>query len=231
MILTRRGWLKHDEVAVGDETIGYNPKTGKSEWTRVTAVHHYADKPVITYGNKFWQATYTPNHRWLTETRLRRRSLTSLAICPICGFTGKNPKLGIRGHMSRSHGWAKTKPRNEEVWQEPKLIPWSEFTGDERIVLSRPADTGTRLPITDREAAILGWIAGDGNVNENRDVQRKAPPPPPANWQERTEAAPFGLRRDGTPRKSAGGRPYKDLSREFVPARSGLTVSIGQAKA
>src|SRR5438874_693698 len=40
MILTRRGWLKHDEVQVGDQTVGYNETTGRSEWTPVTAVVH-----------------------------------------------------------------------------------------------------------------------------------------------------------------------------------------------
>lgn len=42
LILTRRGWLSHDEVQIGDETIGYNPETGLSEWTPVTEVHHGA---------------------------------------------------------------------------------------------------------------------------------------------------------------------------------------------
>ena len=36
--LSSRGWLSHDEVQVGDKTIGFNPKTSCSEWTLVTAV-------------------------------------------------------------------------------------------------------------------------------------------------------------------------------------------------
>jgi hypothetical protein len=230
MILTKRGWLKHDEVIPGDETIGYNPETGKSEWTRVTHVWHYEDEPVVTYGNKYWQATFTPGHRWLTETRLRSRAHAGLSICPVCGFTGKTERLGIRNHMVRSHGWEKATPRAEEAWQQPELTPWNEFTGKERIILSCPADTGTGLPITDQEAALLAWIAGDGCVMENKPVRRKAPPVPPANWQEHTENAPFGLRRDGTPKKSAGGRPYKDLMRTSVPGTSGLSVTIAQSK-
>jgi hypothetical protein len=230
IILTKRGWLKHDEVVPGDETIGYNPETGRSEWTRVTRVLHYANEPVVTYGNKYWQATFTPGHRWLTETRLRSKQRTGLAICPECGFTGKTEKLGIRNHMVRSHGWAKATSRAEEEWQKPQLTPWNKFTSRERAILSRPADTGPGLSITDREAALLGWIAGDGCVMENRPVQKKARPAPPASWQERTEDAPFGLCRDGTPRKSAGGRPYKDLDRTSVPGTSGLSVTIAQSK-
>ena len=38
-ILTSRGWLTHDQVRVGDEAIGYNPETGRSNvWQiRLTA--------------------------------------------------------------------------------------------------------------------------------------------------------------------------------------------------
>jgi len=38
MILTRRGWLKHDQVLWGDQTIGYDPATGRSVWTAITQV-------------------------------------------------------------------------------------------------------------------------------------------------------------------------------------------------
>ena len=51
MVLTRRGWLKHDEVRVGDETVGYNPETGYSEWTPITAVLHPGVRRVVRYGN------------------------------------------------------------------------------------------------------------------------------------------------------------------------------------
>src|SRR5215813_6274480 len=65
MILTRRGWLKHDEVQVGDQTVGYNETTGRSEWTPVTAVVHPAVHQVVRYGNSRVEFTTTPNHRWL----------------------------------------------------------------------------------------------------------------------------------------------------------------------
>lgn len=110
-ILTKRGWLTHDEVREGDETIGYNPETGRSEWTRVNAVMHYQQKPVVEYVSKSWSATFTPNHRWLTEN--------------------DGP---------------------------PVIKQFMDFAPDDRLVLSRPADTGEGLPITEKEAAILGWM-------------------------------------------------------------------------
>jgi Phage tail lysozyme len=67
-ILTRRGWLTHAEVQPGDETIGYRPETGRSEWTRITAVHRYEDAEVWRIGNSRWHADVTPNHRWWSDT-------------------------------------------------------------------------------------------------------------------------------------------------------------------
>lgn len=67
MILTRAGWKRHDEVEIGDETIGYNPETGKSEWTAVLDVLHPGVAEVRRYGTKRWTVESTPNHRWLVE--------------------------------------------------------------------------------------------------------------------------------------------------------------------
>jgi uncharacterized protein YukE len=120
-ILTQRGWLKHDEVAVGDKTIGFNPETGRSEWTRISRVVHHADAPLIRLRNSRWQATTTPNHKWLNE------------------------------HAS-----------------EARFVETQNVRSRDRLLLSAPADTSARLDISVREAAILGWIAGDGHVENRR---------------------------------------------------------------
>lgn len=72
-ILTRRGWLSHDEVEVGDETLGLNPKTGASEWTKIRRVVHYEDAPIQRLSNRRFVVRATPNHRWLVESRRRGR--------------------------------------------------------------------------------------------------------------------------------------------------------------
>jgi hypothetical protein len=69
LILTRHGWLAHDEVRPGDETIGYNPATGRSEWTAVTRVVHYEDAEVWRIGGSRWHADVTPGHRWWSDYR------------------------------------------------------------------------------------------------------------------------------------------------------------------
>ena len=69
MILTRRGWLTYDEVRAGDETIGYNPEIGRSEWTLIERVVHYGDAEVWRIGGTRWHANATPGHRWWSDTR------------------------------------------------------------------------------------------------------------------------------------------------------------------
>jgi len=63
-ILTQRGWLTRDQLQNGDQTIGFNPATGHSEWTPVREVHVYDDVPLVRLSNKTWEATCTPYHRW-----------------------------------------------------------------------------------------------------------------------------------------------------------------------
>lgn len=68
-ILTKRGWLAHDEVREGDYTIGYSFGSGKNEWTKVTKVVHYDNAEVVSLQNKHWSFASTPNHRWVRKRR------------------------------------------------------------------------------------------------------------------------------------------------------------------
>lgn len=114
-ILTKRGWLTHDQVQIGDETIGYNQETGLSEWTKVTHVHRFAQQPLVRMSHSHhFTAVTTPNHRWLS----RHRS-------------------GLR--------WVTTE---------------SVKTTD-NLIVAAPFD-GPGIPVTDDEAALLGWILSDG---------------------------------------------------------------------
>lgn len=66
-ILSDRGWLTHDQVAVGDRVLGH--KAGQLEWTDVTAVVHYADAPLVQMNHPQFNAVCTPDHRWVVERR------------------------------------------------------------------------------------------------------------------------------------------------------------------
>jgi hypothetical protein len=121
-ILTKRGYLNHDEVTTDDETMGYNPETDKSEWTRITRVVHYENKPLITLYSGKWSSTFTPNHRWLTEEGMKK---------------------------------------------------YIDLNDNDKIVLSREADTGAGLPITANEAVSLGMLASRGYVKGMSPEQQK----------------------------------------------------------
>jgi cell wall-associated NlpC family hydrolase len=133
-ILTRRGWLGHDEVRTGDETIGYNQVTGKSEWTLVTDVLHPGPAEIMRFGISRWSVRSTPNHRWLMERLVNDKPV-------------REEMIELQNHEGRKH----------------------------RVVLSRPAHTEGTLDITVHEAALLGWIAGDGWQVQARVHPRKTP--------------------------------------------------------
>jgi hypothetical protein len=213
MILTRRGWLTWDAVQVGDETIGYNPQTGRSEWTPFTALHYYEHAPLVHIGNARWHATVPPEHRWVTASRVHvlkqpmegrcflcdwptpPASREPLASCPECGWrpvaisangvqihrsrkhgVPRPPKIdrrvhrgatttgGLRIHLAKAHGIEAEQQENE--YAAAQFVQTKEIDSRDRLILSAVADTGPGLPITDQEAAILGWIAGDGHVEK-----------------------------------------------------------------
>ncbi|MEU2724080.1 hypothetical protein [Streptomyces smyrnaeus] len=185
-ILTRRGWLTHDQVRVGDETIGYNQSTGRSEWTRVTDVHHGVGE-LRRFGTSLWSAVSTPNHRWLVERTVPLCDLppepgsipygqcqcgcggtTSLARNPVPekGIKRGEPNLYLHGHHARG------KRRNPDSTHE-YFVEQQALQRRQQIVLARPASTASTLDITIQEAALLAWIAGDGWQQKPRPVRGK----------------------------------------------------------
>lgn len=74
-ILTSRGWLCHDEVKIGDVTIGFDFETQTSRWTKITHVHHFDDLPIIKMGNAYHQFLSTKDHRWVVRRRRPDRIL------------------------------------------------------------------------------------------------------------------------------------------------------------
>jgi hypothetical protein len=242
-ILTRRGWLKYEKVRVGDETIGYNFETGRSEWTRITAAHHYPVAPMVRYGNKYWSAECTLDHRWLTERVVRHYDGQQTGLtCPECGATSSRRGPGglygapfrspraLQIHRARTHAIPGTtrggRTTTREVSAGFALRKLSEMSPQDRIVLAREADTSSSLDITTQEASLLGWIAGDGWVTEAREYwyPREIPPP---GCLERTTEAPFGRRKDGQPKKGNSGRPFATGPRR---RQSSLNIGISQSK-
>lgn len=121
LILTERGWLRHDEVRVGDRTPAYDPETGTSVWSMITEVLHPGKAELFTFGVKRWSARSTGNHRWLVDRMASDKPVA-------------REMVELQHVQGRRH----------------------------RVVTSVPFTSDQKLDISDDEALMLGWIAGDG---------------------------------------------------------------------
>jgi hypothetical protein len=97
---TQAAWLVHAQVRPGDETIGCNPATGRSEWTRILRVVHHDDAEVWRIGYKHWHANATPNHRWWSDTLARVQP--AFETCPERGWVPRGARC--QRAVSRSTG-------------------------------------------------------------------------------------------------------------------------------
>jgi DNA polymerase I-like protein with 3'-5' exonuclease and polymerase domains len=66
-ILTQRGWLTHDQVVVGDQTLGYDFTTGSTRWTPITGVHRFEDSDIYRLHNRYKSFLCTDDHRWIAD--------------------------------------------------------------------------------------------------------------------------------------------------------------------
>jgi hypothetical protein len=72
-ILTRRGWLNHADVVVGDETPGYNFDTQQNEWTRITHINRFDSAEVVERSSNRWKIRSTRNHRWVARSSATKK--------------------------------------------------------------------------------------------------------------------------------------------------------------
>ena len=72
-ILTKRGWLRHDELVVGDEVAGYDMDTSLARWTRCHEVFRYeVDDEIVAVERKGLSMRVTAEHRVLAHKRTAR---------------------------------------------------------------------------------------------------------------------------------------------------------------
>ena len=69
-ILTRRGWLTHDELTNDDQCLGIDPVTQEIKWQEVESIHRFEhDGTLVHWQNSHgFDALGTANHRWLMES-------------------------------------------------------------------------------------------------------------------------------------------------------------------
>lgn len=105
-VLSKRGWLKHNQLNVGDTIYTVNIDTGLAEWQDVKEVFakHY-DGNLVSMESRHISALVTANHRWATtnkqilETkrnlRLKIKETSNLAkhdMIPLCRKSINNDK-------------------------------------------------------------------------------------------------------------------------------------------
>lgn len=68
-ILTKRGWLRRQEVRVGDEALALDPASRMSRWERVDRVNEYdvVDEELVSIEHRSHSSLTTRNHRWWVE--------------------------------------------------------------------------------------------------------------------------------------------------------------------
>lgn len=162
MILTQRGWLHHNELVTGDQTIGFDIEAGKSTWTRVTAINHHEAAEVWQVGHKYWHAHVTQGTKWWSETA--RKVTTGTASCPECGWKprgAKFPKRGVQVHRAKIHG----APRSDShTVIRGEYVRTDEFGWGNRLRLAAPAITDGLPGLTVTDARVLAWLQGDGHM-------------------------------------------------------------------
>lgn len=66
--LTKRGWLKYDEIHDGDEVLGIDADTGQGQWHNVNGVYRqYRRREMVAMKGASFDSLTTPDHRWLVK--------------------------------------------------------------------------------------------------------------------------------------------------------------------
>lgn len=67
-VLTRRGWLRFDEVEPGDEAWSIDPETREASWGLVADVYRkHRRRTMVRLSAQTHDSLTTPDHRWLTQ--------------------------------------------------------------------------------------------------------------------------------------------------------------------
>ncbi len=95
--LTKRGWLRGQEITDKDEILTKNIDTGALEWQHPSKLNHYPDYngPLVQFESKTLSAVTTPNHRWMVSDKKGK------TICVTSASLSRNGDHKIH----RTGGW------------------------------------------------------------------------------------------------------------------------------
>jgi hypothetical protein len=75
-VLTQRGWLSYEELAVGDSVLGLHPERDEIVWTPVEQVNVFDwDGPMAKWENERFSVMSTADHRWVHQSARGKRSI------------------------------------------------------------------------------------------------------------------------------------------------------------
>jgi len=151
-ILTQRGWLRFDEVQIGDQTLSINPITGLGEWDEISKI---LIKPgihdMIRMEGHSFSALATPNHRWLTQRRTgigyrKEGSKLPKVLKPIEHLLPKT-----------ANGW---------TWRTTTTL-----TADDRIPKAAlSVDLPTEAKYTDEFVELVAWLWTEGSEGKRGEL-------------------------------------------------------------
>lgn len=135
--LTQSGWKKHTEISEGDLIMALNPDNGVLEWTPVQAINvfdHDGEINELHYTRKTRSITFqcTDEHAWYVHRRKQRTIRNGSVIQKV-----RNEYGTIQRVLAT------------ELVDGDKIPATGDFRSEDSI-------------LSDRHAAILGWLLGDG---------------------------------------------------------------------
>lgn len=65
-MLTRRGFVRHDALVIGEDVLAYDVATDTCHWTPLREVKVYRDRAVVRMHGRDMDVTMTADHRWAT---------------------------------------------------------------------------------------------------------------------------------------------------------------------
>lgn len=126
-ILTRRGWLKVDELTIGEDVLTMDHETGVSVWAPCEdkAIFNYEGE-LLRIGGKRGYFDFTPNHRWPVIQKSN----------PKGGAT--NHRVIVQGYELRSnHSIPRTsefrETRTVATPREAAIVGWIVTDGTQRV--------------------------------------------------------------------------------------------------
>lgn len=114
--LTKRGWVKYDDLRSTDKVMTYNGKV--MHWSPILDKVHYVEAPIVEMSVGKWKVRTTPNHRWDTM-RYTGRGHTKRVV-----RDWATTESLTTSHFITTSAWADTPGKWPISVKEAAIIAW-----------------------------------------------------------------------------------------------------------